>query len=72
MIPGFGTFGTRDPVAHLMSALAECLALVVALAQGLATPEQYWASTQPDELTISAIDDDVTDFREWLLARLTR
>src|SRR4051812_40030668 len=34
------------------------------------TPEHYWAGTEPDELTISAIDDDVIAFKEWLLARL--
>ena len=34
------------------------------------TPEQYWARTEPDELTISAVGDDVTAFKQWLLARL--
>lgn len=34
------------------------------------TPEQYWAGAEPDELTISAVDDDVTAFKDWLLARL--
>ena len=33
-------------------------------------PEQYWAGTEPDELAIGAVDDDVEDFKEWLLEQL--
>jgi hypothetical protein len=38
---------------------------------GFPTPDQYWAGMEPDELTISAVDDDVAAFKEWLLAQLT-
>jgi len=33
-------------------------------------PEQYWARTEPDDLILNAVDDDVAAFEEWLLARL--
>jgi hypothetical protein len=33
-------------------------------------PEQYWAMTHPDELTISTRDIDTREFQEWFLARL--
>jgi len=34
------------------------------------SPQQYWACAERDELTISAVDDDVEAFKEWLLVRL--
>jgi hypothetical protein len=38
--------------------------------KSLPTPANYWARREPDELTISALDDDVARFKEWLLSRL--
>lgn len=38
--------------------------------EGLATPEDYWASWEPDELTISSRDSDTQDFEKWLLGSL--
>jgi hypothetical protein len=35
------------------------------------SPVDYWASQTPDELTISAVGDDVATFKAWLLSRLT-
>jgi hypothetical protein len=33
-------------------------------------PDDYWASWEPDELTISTRDIDPADFERWLLAEL--
>ena len=36
------------------------------------TPEEYWASRVPEELTISTRDLATHDFQEWLLAQLRK